>query len=78
MERFANSPEPQEHDGPLILGAVVRVVPIKDIITLLRAFLLVQHTIPDACLKIIGPYEEDKEYYNMCKQTVQTLQLRNV
>ncbi|MDD3115068.1 MAG: GT4 family glycosyltransferase PelF [Anaerovibrio sp.] len=78
LERFQHIPELQEHDGPLMLGGVVRVVPIKDIITMLRAFLLVQQVYPDACLKVIGPYTEDKEYYEMCRQTVSTLKLRNV
>lgn len=71
-----------QHKGrmrsPLVIGGVVRVVPIKDIITMLRAFLLVQQVFPDAELKVIGPYGEDKEYYEMCCQTVETLQLRNV
>lgn len=78
MERFANVPELTNHDGPLVIGGVVRVVPIKDIITMLRAFLLVQQVFPDACLKVIGPYAEDPDYYRMCLQTVETLKLRNV
>lgn len=78
MERFQHIGELQQHEGPLVIGGVVRVVPIKDIITMLRAFLLVQQAIPDACLKVIGPYGEDREYYDMCRQTVRTLQLRNV
>ena len=78
IERFQDIPELQEHDGPLVIGAVVRVVPIKDIVTMLRAFLLVQQALPDAVLKVIGPYDEDPEYYHMCRQTVETLQLKNV
>lgn len=78
FERFQHIPELQEHDGPLVIGGVVRVVPIKDIITMLRAFLLVQQVFPDAHLKVIGPYTEDKEYYEMCQQTVKTLKLKNV
>ena len=38
MENFASIPKLKEHDGTINLGAVVRVVPIKDILTLLRAF----------------------------------------
>ena len=59
MERFSHIGELQQHDGPLVIGGVVRVVPIKDIITMLRAFLLVQQEFPDAQLKVIGPYDED-------------------
>lgn len=78
VERFQHIEELQPHGGPLVIGCVCRVVPIKDILTLLRAFLLVQQAVPNACLKIIGPYDEDPEYYEMCRQTVQILQLRNV
>lgn len=78
LERFSHIPELQEHDGSLVIGGVVRVVPIKDIITMLRAFLLVQQVFPDACLKVVGPYVEDPEYFEMCQQTVATLKLRNV
>ena len=78
MERFSHIGELQQHDVPLVIGGVVRVVPIKDIITMLRAFLLVQQEFPDAQLKVIGPYDEDAEYYAMCLQTVETLKLKNV
>jgi len=78
MERFSKVPELEEHDGPITLGAVVRIVPIKDIITLLRAFFLVQQALPDARLRIMGQYEEDPEYYALCKQTLETLHLKNV
>lgn len=78
MERFASIPELQPPKDHLVIGGVVRVVPIKDIITMLRAFLLVQQVFPDAELLVIGPYAEDPEYYEMCQQTVKTLKLRNV
>lgn len=78
MARFQDIPELEEHDGPLVIGAVVRIVPIKDIITMLRAFLLVQQALPEARLMIIGPYDEDPDYYRMCRQTVAMLELENV
>ncbi|MGL6015426.1 MAG: GT4 family glycosyltransferase PelF, partial [Selenomonadaceae bacterium] len=65
-------------DRPMCIGAVVRVVPIKDIVTLLRAFFLVKQAIPDIQLKIMGQYDEDPEYYEICRQTVETLQLADV
>jgi len=37
-----------------------------------------QQALPDAVLKVIGPYDEDPDYYRMCRQTVETLQLKNV
>ncbi len=78
MERFAGIGELTEHDGPLTIGAVVRVVPIKDIVTLLRAFFLLKAEIPDARLFVMGGYEEDRDYYALCQQTVSMLGLTNV
>ncbi|MCI5566348.1 MAG: GT4 family glycosyltransferase PelF [Veillonellaceae bacterium] len=78
MERFADIPELEQHDGPFTIGAVVRVVPIKDIITLLRAFFLVKREIPDARLLIMGGTEEDPDYYALCRQTVEMLNIEDV
>lgn len=78
MERFAGIGELQEHDGPLTIGAVVRVVPIKDIVTLLRAFFLFKEEFTDARLIIMGGYGEDREYYDLCQQTVSMLGITNV
>ena len=79
LERFAHiEPSKPPVDRPMCIGAVVRVVPIKDIVTLLRAFFLVKQAIPDIQLKIMGQYDEDPEYYEICRQTVETLQLADV
>lgn len=78
MERFEGIPELAEHDGPFSIGAVVRVVPIKDIVTLIRAFFLVKQEIRDAKLFIMGQYDEDPEYYELCQQTVRMLNLSDV
>ena len=78
MERFAHIPELQPHEGPFTIGAVVRVVPIKDIVTLLRAFFLAKQQMPDARLYIMGGLEEDPDYYALCQQTVQMLRIEDV
>lgn len=78
MERFADIPELQTHEGPFTIGAVVRVVPIKDIVTLLRAFFLAKQQMPDARLYIMGGLEEDPDYYALCQQTVQMLRIEDV
>ncbi|MDY4697635.1 MAG: GT4 family glycosyltransferase PelF [Selenomonas montiformis] len=78
LEQFAGIPELQQHDGPFTIGAVVRVVPIKDIVTLLRAFFLVKRDLPDARLFIMGGLEEDPEYYALCRQTVEMLRIQDV
>lgn len=78
LEQFAGIPELQQHDGPFTIGAVVRVVPIKDIVTLLRAFFLVKRELPDARLFVMGGLEEDPEYYALCRQTVEMLRIQDV
>jgi len=55
------------------VGAIARVVPIKDINTLLRAFHLVLRRIPHAKLSIIGTTEEDRDYYLECLETAKLL-----
>lgn len=62
----------------IYIGAVVRVVPIKDIKTMIQSFSLVQQEIEDSHFYIIGPYEEDPEYYSECLELVANLGLRNL
>lgn len=79
IENFEHIPELiDDKNKPFTIGAVVRVVPIKDIVTLIRAFFLVKQEIPDAVLYIMGQYEEDREYYYKCCQTVRMLGLTDV
>ena len=69
MERFAPVPPLTDHGGTINVGAVVRVVPIKDILTLLRAFFLVHQDLPDSHLYVMGNMEEDPEYAAFCMNT---------
>lgn len=70
---------PQASDQDKIrIGAIVRLVPIKDIKTMLQSFALVKREIANAELTIMGPTEEDPEYYQECLQMVESLQLQNV
>ena len=78
MERFTHIPELMDHGGPITIGAVVRVVPIKDILTLLRAFAVVRRELPDAQLVIMGGLEEDPDYVAVCHRTIRMLGLENV
>lgn len=67
----------REKEG-LHVGAVVRVVPIKDIKTMLQSFAIVQETLPNAHFYIIGPTDEDEEYYEECLDLLESLELKNV
>lgn len=70
---------PQESDGTKVrIGAIVRVVPIKDIKTMLQSFALVKREVPNAELIIMGSIDEDEEYYLECLQMVEALELQDV
>ncbi|MGG3887194.1 GT4 family glycosyltransferase PelF [Brevibacillus panacihumi] len=67
-----------EEDSDIRIGAVVRVVPIKDIKTMLQSFAVIKREIPQAEFTIMGPYEEDEEYYEECLQLAAALELADV
>lgn len=61
-----------EHNG-INIGAILRVVPIKDIMTMIRAFSIVKRKAKNVKLYIIGPAEEDASYYEQCLNLVKLL-----
>lgn len=56
----------RKESEPVTLGAILRVVPIKDVKTMLLAFDIVKQSVPKARLKIMGNCEEDPVYYQEC------------
>jgi glycosyltransferase involved in cell wall biosynthesis len=79
IERFAPLVgERHEQGRALRVGFVGRVVPIKDVKTLLRAFDLVSRRMPDAELWIVGPTDEDAAYFADCQELVRALGLQRV
>ncbi len=76
-ERFETIP--LKEPGDIVdIGAVVRIVPIKDIKTMLYAFSRVRAEFPAVHLHIMGPTDEDEEYYDECLQLKEDLGLDNV
>jgi glycosyltransferase involved in cell wall biosynthesis len=63
-------------EGPLKVGFVGRVVPIKDVITLIRAIAQAREQI-DLEVSIIGPEHEDPLYAARCRQLVEKLDLQD-
>ncbi len=57
------------------IGLVGRVVPIKDIKTFIRACGLLRQTTPELKAYIVGPTDEDREYFAECQTLVQMLGL---
>lgn len=68
----------QKAGGPMTLGAVLRVVPIKDVKTMLLAFDIVKRAAPEVRLKIMGNCGEDPTYYRECMELLTELETEDV
>lgn len=66
---------PKEKKNGFNVGAVLRVVPIKDVKMMIKGFKIASMKIPDGKLWLIGPSDEDKEYYEECLALVNDLEL---
>jgi len=60
---------------PFKIGFIGRVVPIKDVKTLIQAARIVADSLPQSEVYIIGPVEEDEGYSQECRSLVATLNL---
>ncbi|MGO4914804.1 GT4 family glycosyltransferase PelF [Pseudogemmobacter sp. W21_MBD1_M6] len=75
LEKFAGIiPEPRPRPTAALIG---RVVPIKDIEAFIAAAAVIRKSIPDVEVLIMGPTDEDPEYYEMCKRRVTELGLED-
>lgn len=63
--------------GRRVVGFYGRVVPIKDIKTLIRAARLTVDALPDATFLLVGPTDEDETYFEECLQLTASLDLGN-
>ncbi len=54
----------------IVIGFIGRVVPIKDVKTLIRAARTVIAREPRAVFQLIGPTDEDPDYFEECRQMV--------
>ena len=79
VQNFENLPGKQEEDSRYVdIGAVLRVTPIKDVKTMIRAFGFAKEKMPSLRLWIMGPTEEDPEYAQECFDLVETMEIRDV
>jgi len=74
LERFDDLKRPSNKARPVV-GLIGRVVPIKDIEACIRAAAVIRETVPDVEVLIIGPTDENPEYYEACKKRVSELNL---
>lgn len=78
FKEIAETIERREPRLQLNIGSITRVVPIKDIKTMLQAFSLVSKHVHNVKFYIIGPTEEDPDYYQECIQYMDFLALDTV
>ncbi len=71
MTRWQTSPEKK------YVGFIGRVVPIKDVKTLLRAARIVCERMPEVEFLIAGPYAEDPTYFDECSKIVKFLHIED-
>lgn len=79
IEEFQDIPGKTEEDKNKInIGAVLRVTPIKDIITMIQAFGFAKEREPSLKLWIMGSWDEDQEYAKGCFELVRTMEVPDV
>ena len=74
LERFANV-KAAGHDLSPTMALIGRVVPIKDVKSFITAAHALKQRIPNARALILGPTDEDPEYFAECEQLVADLDL---
>ncbi len=77
LEDFYHLPQKTEEDV-INIGAIVRIVPIKDIKTMIQSFAVVKKVIPQTRFYVFGSYEEDYEYYEECVHLANALNLKDI
>lgn len=73
-ERYSAVPR-TPGDRPPTIALIGRVVPIKDIKTFIRACAQLREVAPDLRALIMGPTDEDEEYFEECRTMVRHLTL---
>ncbi|BBL79991.1 pellicle/biofilm biosynthesis glycosyltransferase PelF [Rubrobacter xylanophilus] len=76
-ERFRPAREARRPEEEFVVGFVGRVVPIKDVKTFIRAIKLAEPEIPNLRAYVVGPNEEDPEYFAECRQLTSLLGLED-
>lgn len=76
LKRFATLRPASEDERPTV-ALIGRVVPIKDVKTFVTAAGLLRERIPNVRALILGPTDEDQQYYEECVALVAALGLEN-
>lgn len=78
IKDYENFSRKDADDAHINIGAMLRVTPIKDVKTLLSAYSFAKEEVPELKLYIMGPTDEDPDYYNDCVEMVEVNDLKDV
>lgn len=79
VERMENlAGKTAEDEGYINIGAILRVAPIKDVKTMIRAFSFAKEKNQKLKLWIMGPTDEEEEYVQECFELVEALGIEDV
>lgn len=79
VENFQNLPgKSEEEEGMIHIGAVLRVAPIKDVMSMIQAFGFAKEQVPSLKLWIMGSWEEEEEYARDCFELVRIMGIPDV
>lgn len=74
-DRYCSIPKYRTYRPPTV-ALIGRVVAIKDVKTFIRSAGILRTSIPDVCALVIGPTDEEKDYYEECVKLVEHLGLQ--
>lgn len=77
-ERFRDVPQKDPSDSFINIGTLIRITPIKDVKTMIRAFGLAKEKRADLKLWIMGGSEEAPEYAEECRSLVKEMGIADV
>lgn len=79
LKDFQNLPGKTDDDtGRINIGAILRIAPVKDIMTLIQSFGFAREREPALRLFIIGPWEEDLEYAEECFELIRNMGIEDI
>ncbi|ASF40461.1 glycoside hydrolase [Halobacillus halophilus] len=77
FDRLSNIQKRDKTEVKLSIGAIVRVVPIKDIKTMINAAKILDDSKVPFELIIMGPLDEDKDYAEECQRMITQLEMEH-
>ncbi|MDW8294094.1 MAG: GT4 family glycosyltransferase PelF [Aquificaceae bacterium] len=77
IELYSNSLKNRPEKVPKVVALIGRVVQIKDVKTFIKAMKLLVEKLPEAEGWVVGPTDEDPDYYQECLSLVRVLGLEH-